>query len=102
MKHVKPFLLVLVLGFSLSVLPAFASDDGSDATCPKCGQGQMTATAVQAGEWEMTGKVPCIHNDPWALDEAQKRTIQTTYTCDQCGYTHVLQTEETRAVHRKE
>lgn len=101
MKYAPSLAAGLALALTLS-LPAFASDDGRDAVCPRCGQGQMVLTGTSYSEWEMTGKTPCIHNDPWALDEAQKRTAQSTYTCDACGYTSTLSTEETRAVHRKE
>lgn len=101
-KRMSICLFTLTLVLSLAALPVLASDDGRDGVCPQCGQGQMVLTDTTYSEWEMTGKTPCIHNDPWALDEAQKRTVQSTYTCDACGYASTLSTEETRAVHRKE
>ena len=83
-------------------LSSWASDDNSDATCIKCGQGTMVVSSVEYSPWEIVGSAPCTHHDPWVLDEVQQRTATTTYVCSNCGFTELLRAEETQVVHHVE
>ena len=103
MKHVKRIAaaaLALAALFALPALPSFASDAGGESSaassaanaaiaaamkdgtvtglpCGQCGQGRLILTGVTYTEWVSLGAekaVPCVHHDPWRLDEVLERT----------------------------
>ena len=100
MKHVKRVAaaaLALAALFALPALPSFASDTGGESSaasnaaiaaamkdgtvtnlpCGQCGQGHLILTGVTYTEWVSLGAekaVPCVHHDPWRLDEVLERT----------------------------
>lgn len=117
--------LALAALFTLSALPSFASDAGgessaaanaanaaiaaamkdgtvTDLPCGQCGQGRLILTGVTYTDWVSLGlekAVPCVHHDPWRLDEVLERTGTRTYVCDHCGLSHQDCAKETRYVH---
>lgn len=117
--------LALAALFTLSALPSFASDAGgessavantantaiaaamkdgtvTDLPCSQCGQGHLILTGVTYTDWVSLGlekAVPCVHHDPWRLDEVLERTGTRTYVCDHCGRSHQDCAKETRYVH---
>lgn len=117
--------LALAALFTLSALPSFASDAGgessaaantantaiaaamkdgtvTDLPCSQCGQGRLILTGVTYTDWVSLGlekAIPCVHHDPWRLDEVLERTGTRTYVCDHCGRSHQDCAKETRYVH---
>ena len=70
--------------------------------CGQCGQGRLILTGVAHTEWVSLGAekaVPCVHHDPWRLDEVLERTGTWTYVCDHCGHSRQDCAKETQYVH---
>ena len=125
MKHVKRVAaaaLALAALFALPALPSFASDTGGESSaasnaaiaaamkdgtvtnlpCGQCGQGHLILTGVTYTEWVSLGAekaVPCVHHDPWRLDEVLERTGTWTYVCDHCGHSRQDCAKEMQYVH---
>ena len=128
MKHVERVAaaaLALAALFALPALPSFASDTGGESSaassaanaaiaaamkdgtvtglpCGQCGQGRLILTGVAYTEWVSLGAekaVPCVHHDPWRLDEVLERTGTWTYVCDHCGHSRQDCAKETQYVH---
>lgn len=114
--------LALAALFTLSALPSFASDAGGKSSaaanaaiaaamkngtvtglpCGRCGQGLLILTGATYTDWVSLGiekAVPCVHHDPWRLDEVLERTGTWTYVCSHCGHSHQDCAKETRYVH---
>ena len=117
--------LALAALFTLSALPSFASDTGGEGSaassaanaaiaaamkdgtvtglpCGQCGHGHLILTGVAYTEWVSLGAekaVPCVHHDPWRLDEVLERTDTWTYVCDHCGHSRQDCAKETQYVH---
>lgn len=114
MKHLKSMAaaaLALAALLSLPALPSFASDaggkdssaaDSAGLTCGSCGAGCLVLTGTTSTEWislGVEGAVPCVHHDPWRLDEVLERTVTRFYACGHCGQTSRESVQETRYVH---
>lgn len=80
-KRICSIMLIMMLGISsMMVSAAEISPYGSGCTCG----GSLNGKRTTYDAWVTYASVTCSKKN-WLYDSKQKRTVHTTYICNNCG-----------------
>ena len=65
--------------------------------CNRCGNGTLSIISTSYGVWYNDHEVSCTHH-VYGTDMIQKRSVITTYRCDNCNYGYSSTSTQTKTV----
>lgn len=97
MKKVLSLFLVIVLLSSFTILAYAEIDDTGTLRGPACScGGTMYPTGTTYSSWNRAAQVSCPHSNIDHVCYLYKRSVMTTWKCNNCSYSRTDTREETK------